>query len=206
MKLDEFLEELVLEQNNWSRERFMQEKDIERLLRNKFKALIDRLNLLFENLPDTYSADAIRVEGTDMFHFYSYRLSEKELKTYDSERNALMAIFFCIVLLYDKIDCAGNMEFLKKFFFKAEKLFFKIALRLYKSDYWRRKAIVKCIEMLGVINNLYDDEVNVRKLRYDMCLYSGTEGSGLEYIQSQLTDKSKVILGKPKKQQIKEQV
>lgn len=194
MKLDEFLEELVLEQNNWSRERFMQEKDIERLLRNKFKALIDRLNLLFENLPDTYSADAISVEGTDMFRVFNYRLPEKELKTYDLERQALMNIFFGIVLLYDKIDCDGNFDFLKKYYFKAEKLFLMIEQRRYKSDCWRRKAIVKCIEILDDKNYLFEAADNVRKLRYDMCLYSGTEGSGLEYIQSQLTDKSKVIL------------
>ena len=67
MKLDDFLEELILEQNNWTHERFMQEKDIKRQLKNKFTALIGRLNLLFEDLPDTYTAVPISVEKADMF-------------------------------------------------------------------------------------------------------------------------------------------
>ena len=185
MKLDDFLEELILEQNNWTHERFMQEKDIKRQLKNKFTALIGRLNLLFEDLPDTYTAVPISVEKADMFQLYEYRLPTGELKKYEKERETIEKIFLCIVLLYDKIDHAENREFLKKFYFKAKKLFFKIGLRPYKTDYWRRKAIIKCLELLDTDKiDIGEEEAGVRKLRLEICLYSGQERKRSAFLEN----------------------
>lgn len=140
MKLDDFLEELILEQYGWSHERFLQEKDIPRQLVNKYKALIDRLNLLFDNLPDTYSSDAINIEGTDMFQLHD---TSQSVKAYTAESQAVEDIFLRIVFLYITINQTGNKEFLKKIYFKVEKLFLKIGRQLYTSDSWRNKAILK---------------------------------------------------------------
>ena len=134
---------------------------------------------------------------------YEYRLPTGELKKYEKERETIEKIFLCIVLLYDKIDHAENREFLKKFYFKAKKLFFKIGLRPYKTDYWRRKAIIKCLELLDTDKiDIGEEEAGVRKLRLEIRLYSGQErkrSAFLENLQSHVTDKSKVILERKNK-------
>lgn len=197
MELQDFLDELIMKERGITHEELTKIKDLNSLRAKRYKALIDRLNLLFEDIPDTYTADAINLEGYNIFES-QVETYKQNAKNYQIEKNTIYSIFICVLCLYKRLNNPDNLTFLRKYYFKYRKLLYNIGRNTFPSNSVREKEFKECVDE---INNddldIWNDE-DISELSLSVGQYEKImNGEWREtYILPYLTNEDKIKMMK----------